>query len=111
MQRITNIGTPPWARSEIIARLDEFESIYADRPIKDNQGGMKAPHMFAVWFIAKQLSPDLIVESGILKGQSTWLLEKACPKAKLVSIDLNLGYRQYISDRAFYSDKDFIEQD
>lgn len=67
--------------------------------------------MFAVWFIVKKLSPDLIVESGIWKGQSTWLLETACPDAKLVSIDLNLGYRQYISDRAFYSDKDFVEQD
>jgi hypothetical protein len=91
--------------------LDEFEAVYADRPIKDNQGGMKAPHMFAVWFMAKRLNPDLIVESGIWKGQSTWLLEKACPGAKLVSIDLNLKYREYISDRATYSDKDFVEQD
>jgi len=111
MQKITNISTPPWTRSEIIAHLDEFEVLYADRPIKDNQGGMKAPHMFAVWFIAKQLSPDFIVESGVWKGQSTWLLEKACPDAKLFSIDLNLGSRQYISHRAFYSDKDFVEQD
>lgn len=106
-----SIGKPPWTRSEIVDSLDEFESIYADRPIKDNFGGMKAPHMFAVWFMVKHLSPDLIVESGIWKGQSTWLLEKACPKAKLVSIDLNLGSREYISDRAVYSDKDFIEQD
>ena len=67
--------------------------------------------MFAVWFMVKQLSPDLIVESGIWKGQSTWLLEKACPDAKLVSIDLNLGRRQYISDHAIYSDKDFSEHD
>ena len=72
---------------------------------------MQSPHMFAVWFMAKQLSPDFIVESGIWKGQSTWLLEKACPNAKLVSIDINLGNRQYISDRAFYSNKDFVEQD
>lgn len=111
MQKVMNIGAPPWIRSDILDHLDEFESIYADRPIKDNQGGMKAPHMFAVWFIAKQLSPDLIVESGVWKGQSTWLLEKACPEAKLISIDLNLGRRQYISDRAIYSEKDFVEQD
>lgn len=111
MENMMSIGTPPWTRSEILDSLDEFVSIYADRPISDNQGGMKAPHMFAVWFMAKRLSPDLIVESGIWKGQSTWLLEKACPNARLVSIDLNLGLRQYISDRAVYSDKDFSEQD
>jgi len=111
MQNVMNIGTPPWTRSEIIDHLDEFESIYADRPIKDNQGGMKAPHMFAVWFMVKRLCPDLIVESGVWKGQSTWLLEKACPDAKLVSIDLNLEYRQYVSNHATYSSRDFVEQD
>ena len=105
------IGNPPWSRNEILASIDEFSTIYSERPIKDNQGGMKAPHMFAVWFIAKKLDPDLIVESGIWKGQSTWLLEKACPKAKLISIDLNLDRREYISPKATYFDRDFSEQD
>ncbi len=105
------IGNPPWTRTEIAASIDEFSKIYSDRPIKENQGGMKAPHMFAVWFIAKKLSPDLIVESGIWKGQSTWLLETACPQAKLVSIDLNLGRREYISEKAVYCDQDFSQQD
>lgn len=105
------IGNPSWSRDEILASIDEFLTIYDDRPIKDNQGGMQAPHMFAVWFMAKKLSPELIIESGIWKGQSTWLLEQACPQAKLVSIDLNLKRREYISDNAIYSDRDFSEQD
>lgn len=111
MQNIMSLGTPPWTRSEMLECLDEFASIYADRPIKDNKGGMRAPHMFAVWFMAKRLDPDLIVESGIWKGQSTWLLENACPNAKLISIDLKLDHRAYISPRANYSDTDFAEQD
>lgn len=45
------------------------------------------------------------------KDKSTWLLEKACPEAKLVSIDLNLGRREYISEKAVYCDRDFTEQD
>ena len=111
MKAVMSIGEPPWNRTEILDHLDEFAALYDSRPIRDNRGGMKAPHMFAVWFMARHLSPDLIVESGVWKGQSTWLLEKACPKAKLVSIDLDLGHRQYISDRAVYSDRDFSEQD
>jgi len=67
--------------------------------------------MFAVWFMARKLSPDMIVESGIWKGQSTWLLEKACPEAQLVSIDLNLDYREYVSPRAIYSRTDFSRND
>lgn len=62
------IGNPPWTRAEITASIDELSTIYGERPIQENQGGMKAPHMFAVWFIAKKLSPDLIVESGVWKG-------------------------------------------
>lgn len=111
MKAVMTIGTPPWNRAEIAASIDEFSALYANRPVKNNQGGMKAPHMFGVWFMARQLSPDLIVESGIWKGQSTWLLEHACPNSKLVSIDLNLGQREYVSGRAVYSDKDFSEHD
>lgn len=111
MNGAVEIGKPPWTRSEIAASLDEFARIYARRPIQDNQGGMKAPHMFATWFMVRKLSPDLIVESGVWKGQGTWMLETACPGARLVSIDLNLGYRRYISRKAVYSDKDFSEHD
>jgi FkbM family methyltransferase len=95
----------------MIESLEEFSALYSRRPIQDNQGGMKAPHMFAVWFMVRTLAPDWIVESGIWKGQSTWLLEQACPKAKLVAIDLNLGNRVYISRTATYSDRDFSEHD
>jgi len=105
------IGTPPWTRSEIIESIEEFLGVYADRPIADNQGGMKAPHMFATWFMVRALSPDLIVESGIWRGQGTWLLERACPTARLVSIDVDLGNRVFTSDRAVYSNRDFSEQD
>ncbi len=105
------IGRPPWTRAQILQEVDEFADIYAERPVRDNRGGMQAPHMFALWFMAGRLSPDLIVESGIWKGQSTWLLERACPKAQLVCIDLNLDNREYVSSRAIYDDRDFSEQD
>ncbi len=111
MSTIVQIGTPPWTREEIIASVDEFSALYEKRPIKNNRYGMKTPHMFAVWFMARKLAPDLVVESGIWKGQSTWLLEEACPDAKLISIDLNLSEREYVSKTAEYSDKDFFEQD
>ena len=110
-QSLIEIGTPPWSHKEIRSHLNEFQKIYESRPIKDNSGGMKSAHMFAVWFIAKKLKPEFIVESGIFKGQSTWLLEVACPKARIVSIDLNLNARVYISNNVEYSSVDFSEHD
>lgn len=108
---VVAIGAPPWTREEILADLDEFLGLNKRRPIQDNQGGMRAPHMFATWFMARKLRPDLIVESGVLGGQSTWLLEQACPGARLVSIDLNLSRLRYKSPTAIYSDRDFSEHD
>lgn len=100
-----------WSRTAILGSLEEFKDIYDGRPIKDNRFGMKAPHLFGLWFMARALEPDLIVESGVWKGQSTWFLEQACPSADLISIDINLDAREYVSETATYSDLDFSEHD
>jgi hypothetical protein len=71
MENCKSIGTPNWTREEMIASLDEFVTLYQERPIQDNTGGMKAPHLFAVWFMMRKLAPELIVESGVWKGQGT----------------------------------------
>ncbi len=109
MKRLEAIGSPPWSKEDIIGSVDEFLDIYNSRPIKNNNGGMKISHMFGVWFMAKRLTPDLIVESGVWKGQSTWLLEQACPKAQIISFDINLRPRLYISKKVHYCNYDFSE--
>ncbi len=86
--------------------INEFVDLYHLRPLYDNTGGMKFPHMFATYCFLKELNPSLIIESGIWKGQGTWLIEKTCPTAKIISIDITLGYREYISQNVIYSDKD-----
>jgi len=101
------IGQVPWTREDMISKLEEFSSLYGNRPIKDNKGGMLSPHMFSVWFALQSLNPKAIVESGVWLGQGTWFFEKACPDAKLYCIDLNLDRIQYKSARAEYFDRDF----
>lgn len=68
---------------------------------------MKSPHMFATWFMLKKLNPTTVIGSGIWKGQSTWLIEKALSNAKVYSIGLNLERLYYKSDNVTYFDKDF----
>jgi len=111
MQEIMEIGNVSWAHQEIIECIPEFLDLYRHRPIKDNHGGMKSPHMFATWFMLKKINPLNVIESGVLKGQGTWLIQKALPNANVFSIDIDLSNRAYISDRAKYFDKDFFEVD
>ena len=111
MSRLVEIGEVPWSRAQMRAHLEEFAEVYARRPIQDNTGGMKAPHMFLAWFVLKVLQPQAIIENGVWLGQGTWLFEQACPQARLYCIDPNLARIRYRSKRAEYFDKDFTELD
>jgi hypothetical protein len=106
-----SIGSPPWDRTELLESLSEFNDLYRRRPLRDNPGGMRASHMFATWVIVRNLQPDLIVESGVWRGQGTWLLEQACPSAELISIDPDLSRRTYISSGVHYQISDFNDTD
>ena len=55
----------------------------------------------------KKMNPENIIESGVYKGQGTWLMSRACPKAKIYSIDVKLSQRVYIDENVTYFSKDF----
>ena len=105
-EKTYNIGSK-FSYKKINQELENFLKIYNNRPIKDNVGGCRINHAFALYYILKKLKPKLVIESGVYKGQTTWLIEKALPKAKLICIDINLSQRKYISKKAKYSDIDF----
>lgn len=75
----TTIGETFWTREQMKLTLEEFAEIYARRPVKKNAGGMQAPHLFLTWFMMRKLSPTTVVESGIWKGQDTWIIETGMP--------------------------------
>jgi len=60
-----------WTREEILTELNEFKNLYENRPIIENEGGMKSPHMFPAWFVVKKLQPKWLIESGVWYGLGT----------------------------------------
>ena len=97
---------PVWAEKPLDF-LNDFTSLYKTRPIKNNKGGMKFTHMFYFYLILKNLRPELVIESGVYKGQSTWLIERTLPNSKIISIDIDLNKREYISKKVEYRSLDF----
>jgi hypothetical protein len=93
--------------SDLKIDLETFCKVYADRPIHDNSGGMGFNHSFALWKMLILLKPDLVVESGIWKGHSTWLIETTLPHAKIISFDTSLSRLQYVSSKVTYRESDF----
>ena len=105
----TQIGNPKWSRDDLISELSNFLEIYNKRPkiTDNNHGGMNSSHLFPTWFFCKQFNPKYIIESGIWRGLGTWFFEQACPNAKIISIDVNLGRREFISPNVKYITTDF----
>jgi hypothetical protein len=93
-------------KTEVRSALEEFYKLYEKRPVRENEGGMKSPHLFNTWYSLKKLNPKLIIESGVWKGLGTWIIEQACPKAKIISIELDYSHLEYKSPTATYLDKD-----
>jgi hypothetical protein len=107
MKNFSNNDNSYWSVKTISSELVKFISLYKKRPIKDNINGAGFDNMFALYFILIKTRPKFIIESGVLRGQTTWLIEKTLPKSKILSIDINLKNRKYISKKAKYSNLDF----
>lgn len=108
---VFEIGSPIWNRAEIADRLKEFLPLYANRPIGQNDGGMKSSGLFTLWHIMGKLNPSLVIESGVWKGQSTWLIENTLPQALIVAIDPASEGILYRTQRAEYMTQDFLVSD
>ncbi len=91
--------------------VQEFIELYRSRPITRNRLGMGFNHCFATWFILREMQPKVVVESGVWRGQSTWLIEQALPEAEIIAIDPVPEARVYTSPRARYETADFSRLD
>ena len=91
--------------------LEEYLELYKNKPIDDNTGGMKSPHMFNMFCLLKELKPKLIIESGVWKGQGTWLFEKASPDSDIICFDVYMKRLLYKADNAIYVENDFTTVD
>ena len=96
------------SNNDLIKYLDDFFEIYKKRPIKNNFGGMGINHCFALYSILRSLKPNLIIESGVWKGQSTYIIENALPKSNIVCLDPIPKNRLFNSKNAIYFENDFV---
>lgn len=89
--RCAGVGAPHWASQVTLndsATHLEFARLLLSRPMGVKEYcGMSINHVFALWTTLRALQPPVVVESGVLKGQGTWLIRQALPTARIFSID------------------------
>jgi hypothetical protein len=117
-------------RDSLLETLRAFDQIYAQRPLRFNPGGLC--HAGALnLFLALSRFPNAttVIESGVWKGGSTWIIEKALPRlTNLYCLDPNVENTsertwwhhlvlqkktrlQYRSKVARYATTDFLNYD
>ena len=88
-----------------------FLNVYKKKPIEDNFGGIKIEHAFALYCFLKKIKPKYVIESGVFKGMSTWIIEQALPEAKIFCIEPRINNIVYKSKKANYFTRDITEID
>ena len=114
-QRVVEVAIPFWgaalqaAPPAVEAAAEEFFALYPERPILDNSGGSGYADCFWIYTAVRLLAAELIVESGVYKGQTSWLFRRACPRARLYAVDVDLGLRRYRDASIRYHEGDWTE--
>ena len=101
---------------ELLPLLSEFSSLLSQRPFQNYQG-LRGVSAFALFYFLRKIRPTVVVEVGVWKGFSTWIIEKAVPNAQIFCYDpmyflFNMLDRKkvgpiYRSPNAKYSGEDF----
>ena len=95
-----------FSKSHLKENFSEFLTFYKNRPIKNNQSGMKIDHCYALFSLLKKIKPKYVIESGVWRGQTTWLIKNVLKNSKVYSIDIDLSQRDLI-----YKDVKYLEKD
>lgn len=96
---------------EMRESIPRFLDVWQHRPIRNNQHGMGINHSWALWYLLDRLQPAVVLESGVWRGHSTWVIEQAAPGAQIYSFDVDLSNRRYVSARAEYFEHDLEQMD
>ena len=98
-----------FSKSHLKKNFSEFLTFYKNRPIKNNQSGMKIDHCYALFTLLKKIKPKYVIESGVWKGQTTWLIKNVLKNSKIFSIDIDLSQRDLIYKNVKYLEKDITK--
>jgi len=77
----------PITNKAIIGHIPAFLELWHKRPIKNNFGGCSSVHALYLYVTIKELGIKYVVESGVWKGQTSWLIEQLIGGPNMVRIE------------------------
>ncbi|KAB1070309.1 hypothetical protein [Methylobacterium planeticum] len=89
----------------------EFWERIPAAPVRQRRGGSGFNGALQVFVVMRALRPRAVIESGVFRGLTTWVIRQACPEAEIRCFDPDLSGLQYRDGAARYSSGDWSEAD
>ena len=87
-----------------------FDKIFRKCPISSLSGGMGYNNGLFCFCLIRAIQPDIVIESGIWRGYSTYLIDKSTSEnSRILSFDINLSLIEWKSPKANYHDYDLSD--
>jgi len=77
-------------------------------PVHQDTGGGGFSAAMLLWAIGRMLKPELVVESGVFRGFTTWVFRQASPQARQYAFDISFAERQRIETGVEYHERDWM---
>ena len=95
------------SENEIAKLIKKYDLIFKKNQIKNNEGGIGYNKGLYLFCFSSLINPNLIIESRVWKGNSTYILEKTLSKKdKMICFDLDFSKLIYKSKVAKYVNVD-----
>ena len=96
--------------NELSRAIMEFNQLFRDGIITSLYGGMGYNNGLMLFCVARFTSPEVVIESGILRGFTTYLLDRAIsPESVIHAFDIDLSSIEFRSGKATYYEKDILD--
>lgn len=95
----------------IRAAVERFWDLIPTAPVRQRRGGSGFNGALQLYVAMRALQPRTIVESGVFRGLTTWVIRQACPDAAILCHDPDLSGLRYRDARARYSRDDWSGAD
>jgi hypothetical protein len=106
---LASAGIAP--REAPAATVAAFRDLIATCPVRQKRGGNGFNGALQIYAVVRALRPPVIIESGVFRGLTTWLMRQASPDATILCFDPELGNLHYRDGRAHYSTEDWSRAD
>jgi hypothetical protein len=94
-------------KTKLLNSIQHYEEIFRNSKISDLNGGMGFNNGLFFYVIISHFQPKKILESGVWRGYSTFLIDEATPnESKIFCFDINLSKREFLSKKASYFESD-----